>query len=72
MYVALYSHTPKLVQYLAGVVTIGLCAAFVVGAVAAAEHWHDTEDVDRTPSPTLSEDDHAPPPARTPVGAVGR
>jgi hypothetical protein len=72
MYVALYSNTSKLVQYLAGLMTIGLCAAFVAGAAAAAEHWRQAEAFNRIFPPTPNEDDHAPLPAGSPVGAVDR
>ena len=68
MYLALYSHVPKVVQYLAGLTTLGLCAAIVVCAAAAAEHWRAAESR-REPLPTI-EEDHAPLTARQPVGAV--
>jgi hypothetical protein len=74
MYVALYSHTAKVVQYLAGLVTLGLCAGIVVCAVAAAERWRAAEAVSEPllPIPTLSEETDAPSPARPSVGAVSR
>jgi hypothetical protein len=68
MYLALYSHVPKLVQYLAGLTTVGLCAGIVVCAAAAAERWRAAQPpVKVQPTP---EEDHAPLPARQPVGAV--
>lgn len=67
IYLALHSQVSKPVQYLAGVVTLGLCAAIVVCAVAAAEHWRRTTAPD---APIPTEDLDAPIPARQPVGAV--
>ncbi len=72
MYVALYSNVPKLVQSLAGVLTLGLCAAIVVVAVAAAERWRAAEPHEPAigPSPIPREDADAAHPTRSPVGAV--
>jgi hypothetical protein len=50
MYVALYSHVPKALQYVAGLVTLGLCAAIVVCAVAAAERWRASEAAASAPA----------------------
>jgi hypothetical protein len=43
MYVALHSQTSKLVQYLAGVATLALCAAVTAAATAIAAWWHAGE-----------------------------
>jgi hypothetical protein len=51
MYVALYSNVPKAIQYL----TLGLCAAIVVCAVAAAEHWRASEAITLPPPATGTE-----------------
>jgi hypothetical protein len=69
MYLALHSHVPKVVQYLAGLTTLGLCASFVVCAAAAAERWRAGE-LGRKPLSATIEEDHAPLTARQPVGAV--
>jgi hypothetical protein len=72
MYVALYSDVPKSVQFLAGLLTLALCAAIVVCATAAAERWRAAEHREPSSSPftTPREDADAARPTRSPVGAV--
>jgi chromate transport protein ChrA len=72
MYVALYSHVPKSVQWLAGLLTLALCAAIVVVATAAAERWRAAEhrEPSRSQSPIPMEDVDAARTARSPLGAV--
>lgn len=55
LYVALHADVPRVVEYLAGVATLGLCATLVIASTRMAERWRSAEQAEpgraRSPHP---------------------